>query len=77
MITEENSQYKQLEKNLNKILNKGKAQMEAERLKKEEENMKNEFDKDEFIYQLQGEINILDAREKIIEQMNSSSDEPT
>ena len=43
MITEENSQYKQLEKNLNRILNKGKAQMEAERLKKEEENMKYEF----------------------------------
>ena len=77
MITEENSQYKQLEKNLNRILNKGKAQMEAERLKKEEENMKNEFNKDEFIYQLQGEINILDARERKIEQMNSSSDEPT
>ena len=77
LITEENSQYKQLEKNLNRILNKGKAQMEAERLKKEEENMKNEFNKDEFIYQLQGEINILDARERKIEQMNSSSDEPT
>lgn len=77
MITEENSQYKQLEKNLNRILSKGKAQMEAERLKKEEENMKNEFNKDEFIYQLQGEINILDARERKIEQMNSSSDEPT
>ena len=49
LITEENSQYKQLEKNLYRILNKGKAQMEAERLKKEEENMKNEFNKDEFI----------------------------
>ena len=38
MITEENSDYKILETNLNKILNKGKAQLETERLKKEEEN---------------------------------------
>lgn len=75
MIKKENSQYKELEKNLNKILNKGKAQMEAERLKKEEEHIKNEFNKDEFIYQLQGEINILDARERKLEQMNSSYNE--
>lgn len=33
MISDENNQYLELEKNLNKILNKGKAQMEAERLK--------------------------------------------
>lgn len=75
MITEENSDYKTLETNLNKILNKGKAQLETERLKKEEENKEKEFDKDEFIYQLQGEINVLDEREKKIARMNSSSDE--
>lgn len=75
MKKKENSQYKELEKNLNKILNKSKAQMEAERLKKEEEYIKNEFNKDEFIYQLQGEINILDTRERKLEQMNSSYNE--
>ena len=75
MITEENSDYKTLETNLNKILNKGKAQLETERLKKEEENKEKEFDKDEFIYQLQGEINVLDERERKIARMNSSSDE--
>lgn len=75
MIKEENSQYKQLENNLNKLLNKGKAQIEAERLKKEEEGNVSEFDKDEFIYQLQGEINVLDAREKKIQAMSSNYDE--
>ena len=75
MITEENSDYKILETNLNKILNKGKAQLETERLKKEEENKETEFDKDEFIYQLQGEINVLDERERKIARMNSTSDE--
>ena len=72
---EENSQYKQLESNLNRLLNKGKAQIEAERLKKEEEGHVPEFDKDEFIYQLQGEINVLDAREKKIQAMSSNYDE--
>lgn len=75
MISDENNQYLELEKNLNKILNKGKAQMEAERLKNEEKNKEKEFNKDEFIYQLQGEINVLDARERKIAQMNSATDE--
>ena len=75
MISDENNQYLELEKNLNKILNKGKAQMEAERLKNEEKNKEKEFNKDEFIYQLQGEINVLDARERKIAQMNSVTDE--
>ena len=54
----DDEKYKELEQNLNKILQKGKAQQEAERLKKEEETEEIGFDKDEFIYQLQGEINV-------------------
>lgn len=75
MTKEENKNYKQLEKNLNILLNKGKAQIEAERLKQEEQETQSDFDKDEFIYQLQGEINVLDARERKIAMMSSSSDE--
>ena len=62
---EENNKFKELEMNLNKIINKDKAEKEAERLKKlEEEEQNREFDKDEFIYQLQGQINVLEEREK-------------
>ena len=75
MIKEENSNFKELERNLNVLLNKGKAEIEAERLKQEEANQDKEFDKDEFIYQLQGQINVLDARERKIARMSSSSDE--
>lgn len=66
--------YKELERNLNKILQKEKAKKEAEKLK--EENNKNvDFDKDEFIYQLQGEIKVLDDRERQIIAKSSGSDE--
>ena len=62
---EENNKFKELEMNLNKIINKDKAEKEAERLKKlEEEEQNREFDKDEFIYQLQGQINVLEEKEK-------------
>ena len=71
----DDEKYKELEQNLNKILQKGKAQQEAERLKKEEETEEIGFDKDEFIYQLQGEINVLEERERKIIQMNSTSRE--
>lgn len=75
MIKEENNQYKELENNLNKILNKDKARKEAERLKREEEHNGKEFDKDEFIYDIQGQIKVLDEREKQIARMQSSTDE--
>lgn len=75
---EENNQYKQLENNLNRLLNKGKAQIEAERLKNEEKGADIDFDKDEFLYQLQGEINVLDARERKIQSLSSNyNDEQT
>lgn len=76
MITEDkNNKYSELEHNLNKILNRDKAQKEAEKLKKEEEGREKEFDKDEFIYQIQGQIRVLDEREKQIERMSRSTDE--
>ena len=75
MINQENKDYKELERNLNVLLNKGKAEIEAQRLKQEEAEQDPEFDKDEFIYQLQGQINVLDEREHKIEMMASSSDE--
>ena len=63
MITEDkNNKYSELEHNLNKILNRDKAQKEAERLKREEAGGEKEFDKDEFIYQIQGQISVLDER---------------
>lgn len=76
MITEDkNNKYSELEHNLNKILNRDKAQKEAERLKREESGGEKEFDKDEFIYQIQGQISVLDEREKRIERMSRSTDE--
>ena len=72
----EENQYKELEENLNRILQKGKAKQEAERIKKIEESQIKDFNKDEFIYQLQGEINVLEERERKIIQMSSNSDEP-
>lgn len=76
MITEDkNNKYSELEHNLNKILNRDKAQKEAERLKREEAGGEKEFDKDEFIYQIQGQISVLDEREKRIERMSRSTDE--
>ncbi len=76
MITEDkNNKYIELEHNLNKILNRDKAQKEAERLKREESGGEKEFDKDEFIYQIQGQISVLDEREKRIERMSRSTDE--
>ena len=75
MINQENKDYKELERNLNVLLNKGKAEIEAQRLKQEETEQDPEFDKDEFIYQLQGQINVLDEREHKMEMMSSSSDE--
>ena len=76
MITEDNNnKYSELEHNLNKILNRDKAQKEAEKLKREEAGEKTEFDKDEFIYQIQGQIRVLDEREKQIERMSRSTDE--
>lgn len=76
MITEDkNNKYTELEHNLNKILNRDKAQKEAEKLKQEEANGEKEFDKDEFIYQIQGQIKVLDEREKQIERMSRSTDE--
>lgn len=68
--TEEQRKYKELEMNLTKILNKGKAEEEAERLKKEEVEEK-EFDKDEFIYQIQGQINVLEERERKAQEMSN------
>lgn len=76
MIKDENNEYKELEENLSKILQRGKAKQEAERIKKIEEDQIKDFDKDEFIYQLHGSINILEERERKIMQMESSSDEP-
>lgn len=75
---DENNKYKELEMNLNKIINKGKAEKEAERLKKlEEEEQNREFDKDEFIYQLQGQINVLEEKEKKASVMITSvAEEP-
>lgn len=76
MITEDkNNKYSELEHNLNKILSRDKAQKEAERLKREESGGEKEFDKDEFIYQIQGQISVLDEREKRIERMSRSTDE--
>lgn len=76
MITEDkNNKYSELEHNLNKILSRDKAQKEAERLKREEAGGEKEFDKDEFIYQIQGQISVLDEREKRIERMSRSTDE--
>lgn len=76
MITEDkNNKYSELERNLNKILSRDKAQKEAERLKREESGGEKEFDKDEFIYQIQGQISVLDEREKRIERMSRSTDE--
>lgn len=76
MITEDkNNKYIELEHNLNKILNRDKAQKEAEKLKQEEAGGEKEFDKDEFIYQIQGQIKVLDEREKQIERMSRSTDE--
>ncbi len=77
MINNNDERYRKLEQNLDKIFQKEKAQKEAERIRKIEESQVKEFDKDEFIYELQGEIKVLDEREKKIEQMSSSSDEPT
>ncbi len=75
MISNEDERYKKLEQNLNQILQKDKAKEEAERIRKIEESIGKEFDKDEFIYELQGEINVLDERERRIIQMNNNSDE--
>lgn len=76
-MSREEENYKELEENLNKIFQKEKAKKEAERLKNKEKNVETDFDKDEFIYQLQGEINVLEEREKKIIALSSNSDEPT
>lgn len=74
-MSREEDNYRELEENLNKIFQREKAKKEAERLMKEE-NDDSDFDKDEFIYQLQGEINVLEERERRAIALSSSSDEP-
>lgn len=68
--------YRELEENLSKIFQREKAKKEAERLMQEEKNSESDFDKDEFIYQLQGEINVLEERERKAILLASTSDEP-
>lgn len=74
-MNKEKKSYKELEENINKIFQKDKAYREAERLKQEEALREKEFDKDEFIYQLQGEINVLEERERKEIARNSTSNE--
>lgn len=77
-MSEDKKKILELESNLNKIINKGKAEKEAERLKKlAEEEANKEFDKDEFIYQLQGQINVLEERERKLMAMDSTNLKPT
>ena len=76
-LTEDQKKYMELESNLNRIINKGKAEKEAERLKRlEEEEANREFDKDEFIYQLQGQINVLEERERKLMAMDTTNLKP-
>ncbi len=70
---EENYKYKELEQNLTRIINKGKAELEVEKLKKIAEEEKRSFDNDEFIYQIQGQMNVLEQRERKILDMSSTS----
>ncbi len=72
-MEKEKKNYKDLEESINKIFQKDKAYREAERLKKEEALREKEFDKDEFIYQLQGEINVLEKREREEMERNGSN----
>ena len=77
-LSEDKKKYLELESNLTKIINKGKAEKEAERLKKlAEEEANKEFDKDEFIYQLQGQINVLEERERKLMAMDTTNLNPS
>ena len=72
---EDNNKYKELEQNLNRIINRGRAEIETEKLRRQAEEEQRNFDKDEFIYQIQGQINILEERERRILDMNNFSNE--
>ena len=57
--------FRELQDNLNKVLQQGKEKQEAERIKKIEENKEKDFNKDEFIYELQSKITSLEEKERI------------
>ncbi len=67
--------FRELQDNLNKVLQQGKEKQEAERIKKIEENKEKDFNKDEFIYELQSKITSLEEKERKNIEMSRSSDE--
>ena len=64
MAVQENPEFKQLEHNLSKIFQQDKAAKELEKLKAEAAKVQSMFERDEFIFHLQAQINVLEQREK-------------